>query len=177
MNYVNNAGLELTILSREGRDCVVKFTESGSVREANIDNIIAGKVKDLYYPSRYGVGYDGEFDKPPYWKRARQLWSNMMKRCYSTKDTKGYYGRAFVDARWHCFADFLDDIKGLSGFHKWLAGTGMELDKDYLCKGNDTYSKHTCCFLSTFKNRSIQPNYRTGKQYCKETQTWITTKS
>lgn len=173
MKYINNTGLELEVISRVGKQCVVMFSKSKSTRKANIDNVRAGKVKDLYAPSRYGIGYDGEFLPTPYWKRAKDLWSNMLKRCYYEKDKKGYYGKAFVDKRWHCFSNFLDDIKTLDGFDLWLRNKGMELDKDkYSC--TKIYSIHTCQFISAFENRSIQPNYRTGKKFCKITQKWLT---
>lgn len=175
MKYINNAGLELEVVSRVGKQCVVVFTKSGSTRKANIDNIKAGKVKDLYSPSRYGIGYDGEFIKVPYWRRAKDLWSNMIKRCYFEGDNKGYFGKAIVDPRWHCFGNFLADIKELPGFKDWVNKKGMELDKDKISKSK-VYSKHTCQFLTTFENRHIQGDYRVGKTYCKETRSWVTSK-
>ncbi len=174
MKYINNAGLELEIISREGRDCVVKFTKSGSVRRAKLINIQQGKVKDNYAPSRYGLGYSGDFEKVPYWKQARQLWSNMMKRCYCEKDPKGYHGKTIVDARWHCFANFLIDLKSLKGFNDWVNGKNMQLDKDRFGNGS-TYSRETCMFLSEFENKSQVPNYREGKQFCKKTRQWLAT--
>ena len=173
MKYINNAGLEFTCVTElPGRQWIIKFTKSGSTRVVRKDNALRGKVRDLYEPSRYGVGYDGDFTKVPHWKRAKDLWSNMLKRCYFKADAHGYYGRCFVDKRWHCFANFLSDIQELAGFSDWLANRKMQLDKDHLVPGNDTYSRHTCCFLSEFKNKSIQPNYRVNKTFCKETRTW-----
>ena len=178
MKYVNNTGLELEVISRNGKQCIIKFLGSGSTRKANIDNIRVGKVKDLYNPSRYGVGYDGEFIKTPYWKKAKDLWSNMLKRCYYEGDSKGYFGRCTVDKRWHCFSNFLEDIKELKGFRQWLSGVDrMELDKDIKHPGNTVYSRHTCLFVTYIENRQAQPNYRIGKEFCKETQSWITTKA
>lgn len=175
MKHINNAGLELEVISRIGKQCVVVFTKSGSTRTADIHNIRAGKVRDLYAPSRYGIGYDGEFTKVSYWKRAKDLWSNMIKRCYYRGDKKGYFGKAFVDPRWHCFGNFLEDIKDLPGFTDWVDNKGMELDKDKISTSK-VYSKHTCQFLTAFENRHIQPNYRTGKVFCKETRSWVTSK-
>lgn len=172
MIFINNAGLELKIISKVGKKCIVQFTDTGSIRNANIDNIKAGKVKDLHSPSRYGVGYDGEFVKVSYWKKARDLWSNMLKRCYYEGDAKGYYGSVVVDARWHCFANFLEDLPKLEGFNDWLNNKGMQLDKDK--SGTKVYSVLTCIFLTEFENKSIQPNYRKGKIFCKETRQWLT---
>ena len=73
--YTNNDGDILEILERNGDQCLVYFDATGSTRWANICNIRAGKVKDTMKPSRYGVGYDGRFDKTsaPFWRQAKQL--------------------------------------------------------------------------------------------------------
>ena len=174
--YTNNAGLQFYILKREtSKQCVIKFVKSGSVRMASIDNINMGKVRDLYAPSRYNVGYDGDFKKTPYWKKAKDLWSNMLKRCYCNKksaNNKAYYGKVIVSARWKCFANFLNDLPTLEGFKDWEQNKGMELDKDI--KGDGTvYDVLTCKFVSKYLNRHVQPNYRIGKKFCKETRSWI----
>ena len=151
----------LTILEKEGKMCTVQFDETGYTTTAYIDNVRQGKIKDPYYPSVYGKGHVGEFDKKsyPYWKQAKQLWSNMMKRCYSSKDPRGYYGKGVeVDVRWLCFATFLDDISELENFDKWLVnhGTGnrYNLDKDLKVEGNKIYSKELCAFVSEHENKS-----------------------
>ena len=154
----SNSGKEFKILSREGKSCVIQFSETGYVRKANIDNARCGKVRDLYSPSVYGVGYYGEFTKVPYWKQAKQLWSNVMKRCYNPKDSMGYYGKAFVDERWLCFANFLEDLPTLENFDKWLAGKDngnpYNFDKDLKVPGNKVYSKDTCMFVTEYENKS-----------------------
>jgi len=169
--YVSNSGYEFIILSKEGRNCIVQFKETGTVRSANIDNIRAGKVRDPYAVATYGVGYDGEFSKTPYWKQAKQLWRNMMKRCYCEKDTRGYFGRAVVTARWHCFANFLDDIAKLQNFNLWLEGQNSgkdkyNLDKDTLVAGCKVYSPSTCIFITEYENKAA--GARNGKPYTKK---------
>lgn len=172
MLIVNNQGLMLEIIERKGQACVVKFVASGSTRTASYNNIINGKVKDLYHPSRYGVGYDGEFVRKPYWKQAKQLWSNMLKRCYCPSDSKGYLSKGTtVEARWHCFANFLDDLPQLVGFKQWLVG-GMELDKDIISPDANTYSRYTCMFVEQSLNRSLG---KRGKKLVDGV--WVTTKS
>ena len=152
--YKNNAGLELEILVQNGKQCLVKFVLSGSVRQANIDNIRTGKVKDLYFPSYYNIAYQGEFKKVYYWKQANQLWRNMIKRCYSDVDPRGYkkHGTT-VDSRWLCFANFLEDLPKLKGFDLWLKG-GMNLDKDLGPFGCNVYSKFNCQFVEESVNKS-----------------------
>jgi hypothetical protein len=150
-----------TILQRTGKQCVIQFDETGYTTTVNIDNARAGKVKDPYYKTIYGVGFLGEFDKRdfPYWKQAKQLWRNMMKRCYCEKDNGTYAQRGVtVDTRWHCFANFLEDIAQLENFHMWLkghtAGTKYNLDKDLKVDGNKVYSKELCMFVTDSDNKS-----------------------
>lgn len=158
----NNAGQPFKAYKLKGKTWLVVFEETHSVRKANIDNIRAGKVRDLYAPSRYSYGYDGDFVRVPYWKRAKDLWSNMLKRCYFKADKRGYYGRCFVAVRWHCFANFLSDLPSLQNFDKWLENKEpYELDKDSIVQGNDTYSREACMFLDRHTNRA---NGKRGKK-------------
>jgi hypothetical protein len=151
----NKAGFEFVILENKGRVCVIKFLESNSIREAHTANVYAGKVKDYYAKTRLGVGYIGEFKKESYHKEALQLWSNMMKRCYNPKDEKGYYHKGTtVDARWLCYANFLEDLPKLKGFDKWLNKENVNLDKDLIEPDCNVYSVHTCQFISEFENKS-----------------------
>ena len=165
--YVNNAGQELVVLGMVGRKATIQFTETGSVRTANIDNVRAGKVRDFYAKSCYGIGYQGEFNKVGYWKQAKQLWQNMMKKCYSDNDDRGYKNKGvIVSPRWHCFANFLNDLPSLPNFDKWLLGqrTGYEkynLDKDMRVPGCNVYSKETCQFLSESENKSLVKKNKT----------------
>lgn len=156
--FVNNAGQELVAFAKRGRKFKVKFKETDFIVEAFIENVRAGKIKDPYSKSFLGIGYLGEFEKVPYWKQAKQLWSNMMKRCYNPNDYMGYYGRAFVDTRWHCFANFLCDLSKLENFQSWLEGKEngkpYNLDKDLKFPDNKVYSKETCMFVSEYENKS-----------------------
>ena len=170
--YVSNAGHSFTILSRDGKECVIQFCDTGYVRRANIDNLRAGKVRDFYAISVWGVGYYGEFQKVHYWKQAKQLWQNMLKRCYCKADVRGYYGRVTVDPRWHCFANFLEDLPKLDNFDKWLEGqrsdsTKYNLDKDFIVEGCKVYSPVTCSFVTEYENKSA--GARNGKPYTKKT--------
>jgi len=158
--YKSNAGLEFIILSRDGKSCVVQFTETGYTRKANIDNVRVGKVRDVYSISVYGAGYYGEFEKVHYWKQAKQLWQNMLKRCYCEKDPRGYrkWGTK-VDKRWLCFSNFLCDLPSLEDFDKWLIGqqsgkNKYNLDKDLKISGNNVYCREACSFVEDSINKS-----------------------
>lgn len=155
----NNTGSGV-ILAKKSKSCIIQFNSTGYTTKANIDNVRAGKVKDPYFPSVHGVGYIGEFEKVPYWRLAKQLWQNMMKRCYSDTDTRGYKKKGTtVDSRWHCFSNFLDDLPQMGNFDGWLdsklIGVEFDLDKDTLIEGNNVYSKEACCFIPRSLNRSL----------------------
>lgn len=151
--YYSNAGCEFTILSKEGNQCVIQFTKTGSVRKANIVNIKAGKVRDLYERTCYNVGYLGKYERTGYHVQAQQLWRNMIKRCY-TDDPKGYKSKGTtVDPRWHCFADFLSDLPKLCNFDRWLNKEGYQLDKDLKIPNSNVYSLDTCSFVTEYENK------------------------
>jgi len=150
IEMVSNSGDVFTVIRRKAKLCIVVFKETNYTTQAYWENVVKGKIKDPYKKSFLGVGYIGEFEKVPYWKKARQLWSNMMKRCYNPNDEKGYFGKCFVDPRWHCFANFLVDLPSIENFDKWLnfneTGCKYNLDKDMYIPDNKIYSKVACSF-------------------------------
>lgn len=156
--YENNAGYKLVAFAKMRNKYKVRFLDTGYETVAYIGNVKEGKITDPYAISVLGVGWVGEFPRVPYWKQAKQLWSNVMKRCYNPKDYMGYYGRAFVDERWLCFANFLEDLPHLENFDKWLEGkTNGEpynFDKDLKIPGNNVYSREACMFVTEYENKS-----------------------
>lgn len=175
MLVTNNAGSSAKVFAKKGKKVLLCYEKTGHVAECYIDNVKAGKFKDPYEKSFLGIGYSGEFEKITYWRQARQLWQNMMKRCYNPKDEKGYYGRAFVDERWHCFANFLQDLKELENFDAWLLGheedsVKYNLDKDFILKGNNIYSKDLCLFLTESENKGLG---KRNKTLDKTTLKWV----
>lgn len=158
--YVNNDGKAFTALSKRGDKVRVLFKESGYFCEVYRSNALKGKVKDVLSPSVYGVGVIGIVDKKiPYWRQAFQLWNNMLKRCYSEKDERGYFGEATVDERWLVFENFLADIPKLKGFNGWVnskeTGIKYNLDKDFIIEGNKVYSRLYCMFLPESFNKAL----------------------
>lgn len=166
--YENNAGDKYIIIDSKRKKVksriwdmvLIQFLDTGSTRWVYKYNSDKGKVKDLYKKTVYGVGYLGEVsNKPKYYKQALDLWRNMMKRCY-TDDPKGYrkWGTT-VEIRWHCFSTFLEDIKELDNFDKWVLGYQDEyekynLDKDFKVPKSNIYSRMTCSFVSEHLNKS-----------------------
>jgi len=163
--FLSNSGQEFVILKEfkvNGKQkLIVQFIETGSTREVFKENAMAGKLKDLYAKTVYGVGCLGEYKHIPYWKKASQLWHNVMKRCYSDNDPKGYKHKrgTTVEARWHCFANFLEDLPKLKNFDKWMQGgdcthTRYTLDKDAIDYDANIYSRYTCSFETEHSNKS-----------------------
>lgn len=156
--FTNNAGSKFVAYAKRANKFKVRFNSSGYEAEVYIENARKGKVNDPYDLSVLDIGYLGEYQKVHYWRSAKQLWSNVMKRCYNPKDYMGYYGRAFVDSRWHCFANFLEDIAELPNFDNWLEGKAggepFNLDKDLKFPGNKIYSREACMFVSEYENKS-----------------------
>lgn len=142
------------IIAINSNKVLIRFLKTNTVKWIDASNIPSGKIKDVYEPSRYGVGYLGEYVKVPYWKEAHQLWSNMIKRCYSDTDPKGYKAKGTtVDARWQCFARFLVDLPDLPNFQQWLKKENYQLDKDLKFPNCNIYSFETCQFVTEAQNK------------------------
>lgn len=154
---VSNSGCRFTVIRKNAKKCIVVFEDTGYNTEAYWANVQSGKITDPYRKSVLGIGYLGEFKKKPYWKKAKQLWQNMMKRCYNENDDRGYHGRCFVDSRWHCFSNFLEDISTLNNFNEWnnsdKTGIKYNLDKDLIIPDNNIYSKLHCSFQKESLNK------------------------
>lgn len=157
IDTVSNSGSPFVILQRMSKKAKIVFTETKHFCVVDYNNALQGKVKDPYSKSVYGVGYLGEKKNVAYIKQAKQLWNNMLKRCYSTVDEKGYRGEVFVDARWLCFSNFVDDLPKLENFDNWLTsketGVKYNLDKDLIIPNNDTYSIESCSFVEESLNK------------------------
>ena len=170
-SFVSNSGVKFKSFSKRGKRIRIVFDNTGHTVEVDIHNARAGKVKDPYEVSVYGQGCIGTPDKSlSYWRPALQLWQNMMKRCYSEKDARGYCGKCFVDERWKSFENFLNDLKHLEGFGEWVKGSEnsfyqCNLDKDFYKQGNDLYSRHYCRFLPQGYNKSMGKKDKTERDW------------
>jgi thymidylate synthase len=95
-----------------------------------------------------------------FYKKAYNMWSNMISRCYNKKDKSYtlYGGKGIhIDNKWFDFKNFLHDIESLPYFYEWANGTNdkinnWHLDKDYL--NTNKYSKETCIFLPSKMNKA-----------------------
>ena len=168
--FKSNSTGEFIILKRENQKCTIQFILTGTTKVVDYYNAMAGKVKDPYFITVYNTGYYGFFDKKPFWKQAKQLWQNMLKRCYCEADSKGYFGKATVCERWKCFANFIEDIPNLANFKEWLKGQDghsvkYNLDKDLTVLGNTVYCAEACSFVLENENKAA--GARNGKPYTK----------
>lgn len=162
---------DFILLEKKASKCIIQFVDTGYTTKALYENIKLGKIADPYRKTCYGVGYVGEFKRTYYWKQAKQLWRNMLKRCYSEKDSKGYFNKGItVDDRWLCFDNFNEDLPKLENFDLWLEGqrdnaTKYNLDKDFKIDGNKVYSREACMFLTESFNKSYTSrNRKVGKE-------------
>ena len=95
------------------------------------------------------IGYvDGKQRKKLIWSCPyHQVWSDMLRRCYSTKFQEKYptYKGCTVSDEWLT----------LSVFKNWMEAQdweGKQLDKDLLFEGNKVYSAETCVFVTNRVN-------------------------
>lgn len=153
------------------------------------------KGKSPFERTKYGVGYKGILSNGQepitsiHGKATREyrLWGSMMARCYS----KNKYPNCTVCERWHCFANFLEDLPKIEGYKLWKENPTKRicLDKDLKQQNVDykIYSIETCKFISNEENSResakrnglgldktktpiIAINLKTGEQFIFESQ-------
>ena len=154
----NARGFEFVIIKQKAGKSLVKFLKTGTTKWVDNRNLNDGKVRDEYRKVVLDVGYQGNPDrKNEIYSRAIQLWSNMIKRCYSEAETERNmsYIQTKVCVRWHSFELFMKDIQELDNFNEWKERKQYDLDKDLLGDGT-IYSPLTCIFLKSEENKVIQ---------------------
>lgn len=180
--FKNIRGLEYVAISDAGindsghRMYVVEFLKTKNRVIASKSEITHNCVRDYYSPSTCGVGYIGDIKvaAPKEHHREHVLWRNMLSRCYNENNRKDYmsYGGIGVTVckRWHCFQNFLEDIKDIDGYDekKFFAGK-LTLDKDLkqIDKPHSerVYSKETCTFISNEENMKMRDTYKYSKKF------------
>jgi thymidylate synthase len=162
--YISNKSQEEFIVVKKvegGKNSkyLIQFLSNGYSSISSRPNIKKGQVINAYKPYIADVAYFGNPNKNiNYYKQAYDLWYNMISRCYKTSNPfYKYYGEKniFVEERWLCFEYFLEDIKCLPNFSKWvLEPKEFDLDKDYY--GSNCYSRDTCYFLPKYENITLK---------------------
>ena len=87
--------------------------------------------------------------------REYTLWTNMLRRCYYIDDE--CYKNCEVCERWHCYANFLEDLPLIEGYELWINNNNYELDKDFKQQGTEykIYSIETCIFIPKNENTKM----------------------
>lgn len=88
--------------------------------------------------------------------RIYNLWFQMLRRCYDTKQQERSRGKAYADCEvceeWKRLSRFVVDIQKIEGYHEWLDSTDYCLDKDTKNAGNKVYSLENCRFILKSEN-------------------------
>ena len=146
---------DLKIIKYENSNTVhVEFISTGYITFTRSSHIRSGRVKDLFSPVIYGVGFIGgvEFKSSTNdeLNKNYQHWHSMMNRCYNKVFQKENpaYKDCSVDPCWHNFQSF---AKWHEDSHPNDGGS-YQLDKDLLVVGNKEYSPDACVFIPQWLN-------------------------
>lgn len=147
----NTSGDCFIIDMKSAQDITVMFYDGycTKVLKGNLDK---GKVKNPFDANNLvkGVGYyDGSmFGKSEEAMKIKNLWYNMLQRCYSDKfhEKQKTYVDVIVCEDWLTYSNFERDIVLMKNFDLFLK-EGWELDKDLIWLGSKKYSNDNCCFL------------------------------
>ena len=125
-----------------------------------------GQIKNPYHKSVCNVGYLGLLDNGVKTKvngkltREYQLWKTMIYRCYDEKyhEKQATYKDCTVCDRWHCYANFLEDLPKIKNYEYWLNNPNerIALNKDiyYAELGIETDSKEYSLLTTRFVSQS-----------------------
>jgi hypothetical protein len=144
----------------------VEFLKTGYETVCYKNNLKAGKVRDKYTKTVYGVGCLGDMGKVKNMK-LYDTWHSIISRCYNVGDISyRSYGDKDVEVsdRWKCYANFREDAKEIFGWDldKFMDGQ-LQIDKDLLqtSKGSKIYSKDTCIWLPRDANFKLKRGEQT----------------
>lgn len=138
---------------------MIQFVDNGYKMLLRSDSVGLHKCSNPYERTVFNVGYLGELNNIKNFEKweidaLKKKWTSMLKRCYSKKyrEENSNYNNIFVHNRWHCFANFLEDIRYVPQYFlaKEDKFENWQLDKDYY--GSNAYSKDTCVFLKLHEN-------------------------
>lgn len=80
-----------------------------------------------------------------------EVWTGLLKRCYIRENPA--YNCCSVSDSWLDYDDFYETVKLVPNYENMV--DGWQLDKDILFKGNNIYSKDTCCFVPREINATL----------------------
>ena len=120
------------------------------------ENITDENYPERYIKNVYGVGFLGE-DRVIQ-ERTYDLWVSLLSRCYNVEDSQYAQNGAVgvtVSPIWHSYEYFAMTLSEAPGYHAWVSGEDLQLNKDYLA--SDVYSPSTTVFISDSRVEGILP--------------------
>lgn len=151
--FKNRQGESAEIVVYNGANDVWVLFEGNSEDElvhTTFGKCKTGYVKNPNYKSVVGIGYVGfgiyKVKTQGKLSQAYKVWSHMLERCYSKDYALKHsgYEECTVCEEWHNYQNF---AKWYEENYYELQGEIMQLDKDWLSKGNKIYSPKTCIFV------------------------------
>ena len=158
----NNQGSLMKIIEYNSyADITVQFLDYPYICHSRYGEFKNGMIKNIYYPSLYGVACVGNVTT---WKNGKHLqsyviWQGMIRRCYDEKFKKKHptYENCTVCNEWLCYENF-QHWYDMNYYEVSNKKDKMCLDKDIFYKNNTIYHPNTCCFVPNSINVLFKPN-------------------
>lgn len=146
----NNQGCLMKIIKYNNYDNIdIQFENGYILKNKSYKEFKNGKIKNLYYPEVFNIGYIGEGKHKAYINgnhtKKYICWHGMIQRCCNKeyKEKHLTYKDCIVCEEWLNFQNFAEWYD--NNYYE-IDGERMCLDKDILVKGNKIYSPETCVF-------------------------------
>lgn len=166
--FISTQGLVMEIINYiDSMHCSVQFEDGTIVNNLQYNQVKVGYVRNPFFPSVYGIGYNGIGSNITHIKgkkvKSYAKWIGILERCYSEKYhiKNPIYKECYVSNEWKCFQNFAEWFNlnyNSETMQDW------ELDKDILSKGNKLYSSETCCFVPKEINMLLSFNKSKGRK-------------
>lgn len=149
-NTSNRGELAVIIEYINSQNVIIKY-ENGCIQKIQYKAFLDGYFKSQLLKTHCGVGYMGIGDFN-YLHPSYQYWVGMISRCYSKSNKAVAYSDVIVCDEWHNFQNFAQWFE--SNYYE-VPNSKMQLDKDFIKKGNKTYSKENCVFVPSEINNLL----------------------
>lgn len=163
--FVTNEGYMVRVIDyKRSNEVLIEFQDEHKYQVwVAWKNLKRGSIRNPFHISVYGIGYGGVLPDgtlPKSSDRAYKVWKSMLERCYSGYEKFKSYENVTVCERWHCYANFYEDLPKIKNYEYWLNNPKqrISLNKDmyYVELGIETehkvYSLETVRFISSSEN-------------------------
>lgn len=154
VNYISAKNVTIMFLDEHQHQ---KKTQAVHVREGRVLNPFSKTVYEVGFigVGRHKVSVKGKDTK------IYKDWASMLSRGYSQlyKDKYPTYEECTVCEDWHNFQVFAEWAVQQEFF-----GSGYQIDKDILVRGNKLYSPNTCCYVPQHINKMVLAKGKTNKK-------------